>query len=492
MSNETKRFILPGRLVVAGLFAATGCSSQERVAGDGDGLTTAGSGASSQGSDGGGDASGSSGDDSGDDSAGSGGSEGTGGGMDSEGGDPGSETGGGGIRLDVGSGSGSGGGEGGTPGDCGCGNNEWSYVFIANSGQGTVSKINTRTLQEEGRYITRPDGAGNPSRTSVSVDGRAVAVANRHTGIVKIWARPEFCDPNANGRPGLQTSTGRNDVLPWGEDDCIAWHTPFPDFTNQRPVQWTSGTLNPSSCRYEDQKIWTVTGKGGNSPGLCGAQGVWVHRLDGETGAIEDTIHLPESDFNCDQANIGAGLGAYGGAVDVDGNLWFHGFGNNTLVRVDFQTLAYEVASPRSGYGITVDTEGRVWFGGLTRFDYATRQWDMAVLPGGAGLADNGGVAQDLQRRMWASDGAAGVVWADMDTMTVGDRIALPGSNTVKGVSVDIDGFIWAVRFGDTRAYKIDPDTYQIESYDGLNDPYTYSDMTGGALSNVTCTPPVG
>lgn len=42
---------------------------------------------------------------------------------------------------------------------------------------------------------------------------------------------------------------------------------------------------------------------------------------------------------------------------------------------------------------------------------------------------------------------------------------------------------------GDATAFKIDPDTYLIESYTGLNGPYTYSDMTGGALYNLACDP---
>src|SRR5687767_2954389 len=89
------------------------------------------------------------------------------------------------------------------PGEC-CGDAEWSYIWIANSTQSTVSKINTRTLVEEGRYYTR-ETPGNPSRTSVSVDGRAVAVANRFGGVVKIWARPENC-------AGNNTSSGAGDI----------------------------------------------------------------------------------------------------------------------------------------------------------------------------------------------------------------------------------------------------------------------------------------
>ncbi len=38
---------------------------------------------------------------------------------------------------------------------------------------------------------------------------------------------------------------------------------------------------------------------------------------------------------------------------------------------------------------------------------------------------------------------------------------------------------------------KVDTETLQVvDSYDGLNRPYTYSDFTGNALFNVTCLPP--
>src|SRR5690349_5086458 len=73
---------------------------------------------------------------------------------------------------------------------CECGFDDWSYLFVSNSTEATLSKINTRTLTEEGRYRTRPDGSGNPSRTSVSIDGKAVVVANRMGGVTKFWSRP--------------------------------------------------------------------------------------------------------------------------------------------------------------------------------------------------------------------------------------------------------------------------------------------------------------
>jgi streptogramin lyase len=313
-----------------------------------------------------------------------------------------------------------------------------------------------------------------------------MVVANRGVGIAKYWARTDLCDPNANGQPGLQTSTGKHDVLPFGEDDCLAWFqdfSAFPEMTVQRPVQWTPGE---GEC-HENQKVWTTTAAGGNSPTMCGPQGVWVHLLNGDTGAIEDTIHIPENEFDCEYTGTGQGigLGPYGGAVDADGNFWFHGWGNGKLARIDFATHGYEIFSG-GGYGITVDTHGRVWLSSqISRFDYETGQWNSAP------VSTSGGITQDLQDRIWAA-GQNGVVFVDMETLAVGQNIDLPVVGQVKGVSVDIDGYIWAVAQDDTRAYKIDPDTFTYEYYDGLNGPYTYSDMTGGAVYNVACNPPEG
>jgi hypothetical protein len=383
-------------------------------------------------------------------------------------------TGGGGIKFDV----------GGTGGDvdvvdCGCGNADWSYVWIANSPESTVSKINTRTMVEEGRYLTRADANGSPSRTSVSVDGRAVAVANRNGGLTKIWTRSEFCDPLKNGQPGVQTSTGAGDVLPFAQDDCIAWSNDFANMSVQRPVAWTSGVLNPQTCEYEDQKVWTVTGQGGN-PGMCGPNGLFVHLVDGETGVVDETIHIPEAVEQC------GSLGAYGAAVDPDNNLWFYIWARFRVIKVDYETKEYTSYSGGS-YGITVDTVGRPWVGDSPRrFDPATMQWQSPNpnLPGAGGA----GIAQDLQGRMWTAT-QNGVGWVDMETLQLGDVVTLPIQGLYRGISVDIDGYIWAVRLGGSEAFKIDPDDYTYEMVGGLNGPYTYSDMTGGQISNVTCNP---
>jgi len=358
-----------------------------------------------------------------------------------------------------------------------CGNSDWSYVWIANSGENTVSKLDTRDMTEVGRYYTRPDKQGSPSRTSVSIDGKAVVVANRSGGLTKIWARKEFCtDKNGNGQ--IETSTGKNNVLAFELDECIAWHTPFPAATSQRPVAWTSGVYNAETCEYENQQIWSAAANGtkGATWPCDGSPGITVYRVNGDTGAIDDTIPMP--DVTC-----GGTFGPYGAAVDYNNDLWMYIWSAGKIVHVDHETLEYETLNGGS-YGITVDAKGRVWIDSGQRYDPMTKQWANQIgnLPGNGGS----GVAEDLKGRIWKAT-AGGVGWVDGETMIVGDKVTLPINGLARGIGVDVDGYIWAVMLGGTTAYRINPDTYELATYDGLNAPYTYSDMGGGQINNVVC-----
>jgi len=389
-------------------------------------------------------------------------------------------TGGGdGVLLDVGA----------PPGGFGSCECELIYLWVADSVAGTVSKINTRTLVEEGRYITRPDGSGNPSRTSVNLSGD-VAVANRYGGLTKFFADTDDCI-ESNGMPGIQTSTGKNDVLPWDQEECRAWYTDFPA-SNQRPVAWTGATTKPGSCDATPASVWTVTSATEGLPGLGGPGGVIAYLVNGESGDIEETVPVP--------GFPGDAFGAYGGAVDGAGNLYFSplgGFGAALLARVDHDTLEtdlWEIPPDVLPYGITVDHTGRVWlasnFGSLAgRFDPATETW--AVVPG---IGGGSGLAEGPDDLMYISQGN-NVVPVHIDDLTTGPTWT--NQEGVKGISFDADGFLWAVTQRDDKdpgsqaaAYKIDVDTMTTDGvYTELDDPYTYSDMTGNALGSVACNP---
>ncbi len=102
----------------------------------------------------------------------------------------------------------------------------FSTIWIANSPQGTVSKIDTRTGSERGRYVTGPEADPDPSRTSVNLQGD-VAVANRGGSVAKIATRLADCE-DRDGDGTIATSSGSSDVLAWSDDECVLWHADLP------------------------------------------------------------------------------------------------------------------------------------------------------------------------------------------------------------------------------------------------------------------------
>ena len=338
-------------------------------------------------------------------------------------------------------------------------NLELSYIWIANSSQGTISKINTQTMIEEGRYQAKPSN-GDPSRTSVNLQGD-VAVANRNGGVAKFWANPENCQ-DTNGTPGIQTSSSGNDVLPWGQDECLAWYTELTCGSN-RPAAWTPGTYSQAACGYVDAKLWTA----------CDQD---ILLLNGETGAIEQTI-----------PNVGSFF--YGGAADADGNFWGLDTSGGQLVRVDIDDFTVQSwpLGPTGGYGITVGPEGRPWTcggGGVARFNLDTHTWDTA------GTSGIGGCMTDGDQLIWHSNGSGMLLGYNIETLNVDAQVQLP--EYVHGVSVDFDGYVWGVSFAGSNAYRADPLTGDVQTFNQLVGAYTYSDMTGFALSSAGSEPPEG
>jgi hypothetical protein len=332
---------------------------------------------------------------------------------------------------------------------------QFSYIWIANSTQGTISKINTETLVEEGRYQTRPDTSGSPSRTSVSLTGN-VAVANRSGGLTKFYADHANC-PDDNGN-GIVDTSNDNQWEPWGDEECMAWHTPMA-YTSQRPVAWTQGEFDKAACATVNEKVWTSGANGEN---------IEVLLVDGDTGVIEETIPVPGVPANY--------YGIYGAAVDSEGNFWGSQLGGGTLVHVNLQTFDLETWSQPSGYGMTVDHEGYVWTCDYmaSRFDPMTETWQQANVGASGGCMSDGG---DI---LWmAGSPMRGI---NRQTLAVEYSIPLPGS--VHGVSIDYQGYVWGVDMSNS-AYRVDPDAGTWDVVTGLVNPYTYSDMTGFALNNV-------
>lgn len=419
----------------------------------------------------------------------------------SDGGDaPGTTRGGGGGSSDPDSGS-----EGDDPADeptpdvgsttsgptttCSCGGTEvFPNVWLAEASTGTVRKLDADSMQTLAVYrTTELSTMGRPASVAVSIDGDAVAVANQDGNVVKIWARTELCNPGKNAVAGLQTSVGDH-ALPWGTEECIDWVRPT-DFTVQIPVAWGAGTLDPVSCEYEDQAVWTA-GCDEATDAMSTAL-----RLDPETGVITDVVEL--SGFPCGHAVPTLG------ATDRDGSFWVATTepGMSRLARIsnDAEVTLFE-QPPITAAGLAIDAEGRVWLsaqegsGGSTaaRYTPGIGMWDLVqdeVLRG------RSGIVQDGRGRLWlnydhfvVTQNLPGGTFIDADSLQVGPQIAQPcDTGACEGISIDFAGRIWTTSQADERVVRFDPSTGDVDTLGGMRVSGFASDSTGWALQNAAC-----
>jgi hypothetical protein len=349
---------------------------------------------------------------------------------------------------------------------------EASYIWIANTAEGTLSKVCTLDGIEVGRYWTSPQlGSGDPSRTSVNLHGDMV-VTNRDptsgsSSVTKFAAEPAGC-VDRNGDRLIQTSTGGDDVLPWNEDECMIWNTPLggAGSIGARATAW-DGTENPDTGR--GGFVWIGA--------LTNGQ---VYKLDGETGAVVAEAHVTNQ--------------PYGGAMDGRGNFWIVGamctIGVCRLARVNTADLAVEYVTVPCGYGISADALGRIWTSGRTLSGSCVNRHDPSTATNqtytdARMTAFYRGIAVDNRGSVWVANTQGDVLQVDEGDVTLTHTVEGAGPADLIGVAVDFHNQVWAVSQGGNMAIKINPETYETEQFPIGRGPYTYSDMTGFQLRTV-------
>ena len=365
---------------------------------------------------------------------------------------------------------------------------QFSDIWVANTEVGTVTKIDTNDGLVIGRYRSSEHthdantlGGDSPSRTSVSQFGDSV-VANRGpiSSVTAFASMPHRCvDRNLDGV--IQTSSGKGDVLDWGEDECFLWtYTTPADWTHGvRAVAWEGGEWNPNTCEWSvpNPRVWLAYWGEGEI--------LEVRRLAGDTGEELDSLTLPLPSI------------PYGGATDIEGNFWFLGRnaygagGPSVLIKVgdDLDYDSFRLPAGQNGYGMGLDRTGDPWIAGwgdrILHFDRITNQF---IDSGGSGVYR--GLQVDFSGRAWAvGNKPCRLAVFDVDTNTlIRDDIPLLDCIRPVGVSFDHEGFVWVVDLDASRVYKINPEPpyNEILRIDNMYKPYTYSDMTGNGLNLVT------
>jgi hypothetical protein len=408
------------------------------------------------------------------------------------------------------------GGNGVCPGN-GIGILDFSYIWIANSTQGTVSKIDTVTATEVGRYLVDDyegqtlSNCQGPSRTSVNLEGD-VAVLDRSGGLAKIIADVDNC-PDLNNNNVIDTATDAN-FLPWGDDECVAWQISVPKDPGSggcggpRAVQWTAPTTD-ENCVTEEPRIWISFCNENDNDAT-----VWL--VNGSDGSIEEQYAVPG--YGCST------YGPYGGAVDEENNFWFvDRNAGQSLYRVEYGCVPmnpgdcvteYTQPAGLDAYGITIDPQGRLWMAGsnnsVFNYDPTLDAWtsikdDVDLYFANNAPADSNtnntlrGLMIDESGVMWiasisngAWNGGSNPGLLRIDPAANPIEIDFYGPSTLTGiehaagVSIDYEGYVWLVDTLGDQAFKIDPVTINnFTVVGGLQFPYTYSDMTGFALQQI-------
>ncbi|MCK5449545.1 hypothetical protein KAI32_01645 [Candidatus Pacearchaeota archaeon] len=343
----------------------------------------------------------------------------------------------------------------------------FNNLWVANSGEGTVSKIDTDLSKEVARYRTGPNGGGDsPSRTAVDVEGN-VWVANRGGAntLVKIAGNIAECiDKSGDGV--IQTSndldgSGKiegDELLPWGDDECVILSV----------EHW------PANARLRGLAI-----------DLNGF--VWIgaynhykyYKLYPNNGSLITAVSVTGR--------------PYGAVMDKDGFLWSSGRGGNKIDKIDTNTNIlvgdYIPGCGSSLYGIATDTQGNAWVGmywpgqGLMKLNSTGETigcYNYSESLGGTDIVR--GVTVDNDGDIWYASSTTSYVYEfHPDTETYGCVLSVGGY--LIGIAQDSKGYIWAIGYSSGIASKVDPNTCAvIETVAIGNKPYTYSDCTGNLL----------
>jgi streptogramin lyase len=397
---------------------------------------------------------------------------------------------------------------------------DFGYLWIANTGENTVSKIDVETGMEVARYAsavatgsvpggpipypsTDPysDCQHCPSRTAIDFNGDAF-VANRAfnlQGSVTKFANDEVNCPDLNGNGAVDTSWDANgdgviDVYDPAEflgeaDECILWTA---------AVGGVDGI--PRALAIDSGSVPDYGSNGNVWVGVYNEQR--AIQLNGDTGEEVASVTL---------TNGNGTVHPYGVAVDAMGFAWFTAISDGTLAKVD--TIGgnlVEIYSKTAGtgcpgaYGIAVDVMGRIWLAGFDcntadRFDPSDLSWASIDFSASGRGPHTRGIAPDLAGTIWVAhtgNGPGHVTRFDAETLQELESFDLPhhlGSgettNNTIGVGIDRNGACWAISRDDGydagTATRITPGG-AMESFPVGLMPYTYSDFTGFGLSTVT------
>ncbi|MBJ6751060.1 fibronectin type III domain-containing protein [Geomonas anaerohicana] len=361
-------------------------------------------------------------------------------------------------------------------------------IWVPNSDTGTISKVDTVTGRELGRYRTAPEGQyGSPSRTTVDMYGN-VWFGNRNLGTaIKIGLNENNQCRDRNGNGVIETSTDLNgdgdiqdnEMLPWGQDECVLFEVLLDPYNPAASGTYVPGT---PGVAYN----WSFGTRG---IAIDKKNNIWVggwgsplfYNIDANTGQIIRSL---------DASVVPGGGNSYGAFADSNGIIWSTNWSYFTRIdpNVDPPTVSSYPVPGGTAYGIAPDHNDNIVFTGFcsgTVGKFNTHTYSEEWVKYDPSLSCPRGVAVSPDGDIWtANSGGTGVSRFGSD----GSFKAVIPAGGPAGVSVDRDGKVWAVDLMSENILRISPSTDSVDLVKpliGAGTHYGYSDMVG-TVSNAT------
>lgn len=292
-------------------------------------------------------------------------------------------------------------------------------LWVPNTDEGTVSKIDAERAQELARYRTR---GGYPIQVAVDHRGDVFVLDGTFGGqahLTKIAGVPERCH-------GARTSTAPDQVLPVGQDECVLIDLPLSEADDPRTLA-VDGALAPDLERAGD---------------------VWL----GCVGSSE-LLHLSGHD-GAELSRHALALRAHASAFDPYGGLW--------LIERAGKVLRFDPLAPEAGEpllvpfacynldALSLDEHGRLLLSGfgcerVYAYDPQRDQWRSAPMPDL--LTPRGVVAVSGERWVAYSSGQIARLGSESLSPQPAQSLAADGLTPFETFALSADGFgqLWAV-----------------------------------------------
>lgn len=341
-------------------------------------------------------------------------------------------------------------------------------VWVANSAEGTLSRIDAQAAVETARYST---GGTEPSRVAVDHAGDAWVVNRELDGaapsVRKIAGTLDRC-VDVDGDGAIETSTGPGDVRE--DDECVLLHA----------VVGGPGTVARAIAIDGDRGLDAISG-GDAWVGLHDGQA--IVEIDGLSGEVKTRIETPR-------------FRPYAATFDRWGTLWMISRDGH-LARIDPRAGTAQILEVPLPcyllYGIAVDDDGRILLTGFScdrviAYDPALDRWAEIESP----ASPRGVVADEENERFWVAHTGARVSEVTIDPLRVHETFGLATEDVAPtetiGVALDALGRVWTVSSqggpgGAGVATRLDPSSGEVTAQVFVGRaPHVQGDLTGARV----------